>query len=423
MLTIKEINKIVRSKEPLLYENFFERFRLNLRYHFAERLNVPIAKPHWVYISLTNNCNYKCHMCGVIKQDQTTKLSTPKIKSLIDEVASWRSDQIITFTGGEVFLRPDFLDIAEYSVSKGVKTEVITNASLINDIKARRIVRSGLKSVNISLDGTKPEIHNQIRNRPNAFQLTVAGIKQLVKAKKKNGGVGPQISVWTTIQNWNVHNLSDITLFAKELGAEVHILHPVIINQCDMQQTDNSTKSPLWVPPEKWDVLEEQVGKLIEYERKNGFIAFIHDPKLFVTYFKGQHSRKAWKCNPFQFLNIGPDGKTQICGDSFGNVKETTIEESYHSERAAEQRDLMKKCRINCLQTCWARPESDNLNLIIKDFLDELNSKTRLSKKEKNVLLNMAVEELERYELLTKKLSSGFEKKDRIQEKKLVVLN
>ena len=244
-----------------------------------------------------------------------------------------------------------------------------------------------------------------------------------MKYKKDNNGIGPQIAVWTTIQKWNVHDLINITHFARDLGVDVHIFHPVIINQCNMQQTDNSTKSPLWVTPEQLPLLREQVAKLIEYEKKEKFIAFIHDPKLFVTYFEGRHSRKAWKCNPFQFLNIGPDGKTQVCGDSFGNIHETTISEAYFSEKAAEHRGLMKKCRLNCLQTCWSRLESDRLKEIIDTFLSDLDEKQRLTREEKIKIMDEGKKELARYERLILEISrsgnTAFESPKKMTEVKI----
>ncbi len=399
MKDINNLLNIIKSDDPLDYDNFFDRFRLNLRYHFAEKLNLPLAKPHWVYISLTNNCNYKCHMCGVIKQDQKTKLSSEKIKSLIDEIAKWKSDQIITFTGGEVFLRKDLFELIDYSIFKGVKTEIISNASLITEERAKKLIKSKLQSINISLDGSKADIHNKIRNNPRAFQLTTAGIKNLVRQKRLNKGKGPQLSIWTTIQKWNISDLMNITYYAKELGVDKHILHPIIINQCDMQRDANTKNNPLWPNDEDMLILENQVKEMIEFERKNGFIAFLHSPLLFLNYFKGDYSRRAWKCNPFQFLNIGPDGKTQICGDSFGNIKETTIKDAYFSEKAAEHRLLMRKCNLNCLQTCWARPEADSLKLIFSTFLENLENQ-KITKKEKEEFLRKAKEEIKRYEEL-----------------------
>jgi MoaA/NifB/PqqE/SkfB family radical SAM enzyme len=403
MIRIDELIKIVRPEDPLDYNTPFDKFRLNLRYHFAEKLNLPIAKPHWVYISLTNNCNYNCHMCGVIKQDRTTKLSTEKLKSLIDEIAGWKSDQVVTFTGGEIFLTKEIIPLIEYSISKNLKTEIISNASLITVERAKKLMSLGLQSINMSLDGSIPEIHNKIRNNTRAFELTTNGIKNLVKQKKLNNGKGPQLSVWTTIQKWNIPDLMDITYYAKKLGVDKHVFHPIIINQCDMQTEPDVTNNPLWPNQEDIKILKDQVKKMTEYEKKNGFIAFIHDPQLFVDYFNGRYSKKAWKCNPFQFLNIGPDGKTQICGDSFGNVNETNIVKAYSSEKAAEHRLLMKKCTLNCLQTCWARPESDNLSIIISSFLNDMD-KNHVSSVEKKTVLKKGIEEIKRYETLVHSL-------------------
>jgi len=39
----------------------------NLGFYFSEALRRPLAKPYWIFISLSHQCNFNCQMCGVKK--------------------------------------------------------------------------------------------------------------------------------------------------------------------------------------------------------------------------------------------------------------------------------------------------------------------------------------------------------------------
>ena len=64
------------------------------------------------------------------------------------------------------------------------------------------------------------------------------------------------------------------------------------------------------------------------------------------------------------------------------------------SPEAHQARASMKRCQKPCLQTCWAHPESDDLQKIVEDFLSKIGER-----KDKEQLLKSAKELLEQYEV------------------------
>ena len=74
-----------------------------------------------VYWICTQLCNLRCTYCY---QDATVRrpheLSTDEGKSLVDQTVAAGADTFI-FTGGEPFSRPDLLEIARYSKSRGFR--------------------------------------------------------------------------------------------------------------------------------------------------------------------------------------------------------------------------------------------------------------------------------------------------------------
>jgi len=378
--------------------NEFKKFELNLAFHFSDLLNKLLVYPANVYLSLTNRCNLNCKMCDVRKLSPPKKeLTTDEIKKILDEVKTWNGDQIILLTGGEPFIRKDIFDIIHYSVSLGLRTEVVTNGTLIDKKTAERIMDSGLNMIAVSLDSTKPTIHDEMRGIDGAFKGSVKGIKNLVEAKKKER-CGPLLEVWTTISNLNLEELYDIALFTKKLGVECLVYHPVIIGQTQMQKATN--EGPLWISESRIPLLEKIVKKVKKFSNLHPhYIGWLHDTSLFSKYFRKELTKSEWKCNPYMFICVTINGQLQICGDSFGDIRKKSITELLNSEEAFRVREKMKGCEKNCLQSCWARPEADNLSNVCNEFLKSIHS---FPKKERKMMIKKSLEILGKYEKMVK---------------------
>ena len=370
-------------------------FNLNLKYYFSEVLNKPLAKPYWIYISLSHQCNFNCQMCGVKKILRGQELDFTTLKKIFDEIASWKIDCVITLTGGEPFLRKDIFEIIGYSASLGLRTEVVTNGSQIADRGiAKKILASGLRNIAISLDGANSVTHDYIRGVEGAYQKALGALSYLCQ-EKKQAGCGPQISVWSTIMKENIEELSEIIFLAKGQGVECLVYHPVIVTQEDMQNTIKT--GHFWVTEAGLPELRRQIGKIIDYQKQSGLVVFLHDPCLWLDYFQGTLAKKTWKCNPFVFIDIGPDGYVRSCGPAFGNVKEMSLAECLNTADAGKARERMMRCQKPCLQTCWARPEADSLNAATDTFLSGLRGLADNAAEKKEVL-KYALESLVKYE-------------------------
>ncbi len=338
--------------------NCVKEFKRDLAYHFSEELNHPFSRPKWVYISLSHKCTYSCKMCGVVNILKGYELPGETVMRALDEIASWEWGSTVVLTGGEPFLRRDIFDIINRAVSAGVHTEAVSNGSLIDENMAGRIVSSGLKNIAVSLDGALPGTHDYFRGK-GAFDSALRAVRNLAAAKKKLGR-GPQISVWSTIMKENIPELSRMPALAVSAGAECFVMHPVIVAQDDMQNTSGS--APFWPGEKEIDILRGQIRALAAPEGGCGITAFLHDPFLWTEYFSGRLTRRHWKCNPFVFINIGPDGEIRSCGESFGNIKDAGITAALFTREASAAREKMKQCRKPCLQTCWAHPDADTIS-------------------------------------------------------------
>ena len=69
-----------------------------------------LDQPYKLTFALTSKCNYRCQTCNIWQKPPQDELSPSEIELLFKKAPnfSW-----IDLTGGEVFLRRDFVDIVE----------------------------------------------------------------------------------------------------------------------------------------------------------------------------------------------------------------------------------------------------------------------------------------------------------------------
>ena len=117
-----------------------------------ESLWIPKRHPHVGGIELTPYCNLRCVHCYLQDQEKSTLLSTEEVELIIDKIFD-AGVLFLYFTGGEIFTRPDFLDIYIYAKKKGFIVELLTNGTLINAEAIEVFNRYPPASISISVYG------------------------------------------------------------------------------------------------------------------------------------------------------------------------------------------------------------------------------------------------------------------------------
>lgn len=82
--------------------------------------------------NLGKRCNYNCSYCGNELHDNTSEhMSWDVFKNTIDKIKAGSDKKIkISFTGGEPFVNPNFVEMLEYARNNGVyRCSVTTNGS------------------------------------------------------------------------------------------------------------------------------------------------------------------------------------------------------------------------------------------------------------------------------------------------------
>src|SRR5262249_48806246 len=130
--------------------------------------NVP--RPSFCTYLVCNRCNARCGMCDSWKLPRGYELSPDEVALVFSKIGSLDA---VRLTGGEPFLRDDFLEVAEavMNASDPRTLHVTTNGSFPDRVEsfARRFSRPKRLHVMVSFDGLAAE-HDRNRGRVVSFE-------------------------------------------------------------------------------------------------------------------------------------------------------------------------------------------------------------------------------------------------------------
>jgi radical SAM protein with 4Fe4S-binding SPASM domain len=167
--TIREAAKIAHNQYPVTIAEVESSTRSLLtkinEFGFYEGATIPDDNKLAMHLYLTNACNLKCRHCykdaGVKKENE---LTLDEIKRIVDVFSSQGESQIV-LSGGEVLLRKDFFDIANYIKFKGHKVNVVTNGTMITNREIAEKLVASVDFLQISLDGASKETNDFYRGK------------------------------------------------------------------------------------------------------------------------------------------------------------------------------------------------------------------------------------------------------------------
>ena len=169
---------------------------------------------------LTEKCNLRCLHCYQTGLDQD-ELSPEEVKDTIEEILdtlnSWSTAYGLDFspsvniTGGEPLSRKDLFDVLTSFIDGGFDAFLLTNGTLIDNEKANRLARIGVKGVQVSIEGPE-DVHDAIRGK-GSYSASLKGIRSLVNA-------GLEVSINATLSRLNSEHLTGMVGLATRLGVK-----------------------------------------------------------------------------------------------------------------------------------------------------------------------------------------------------------
>ncbi|MCF6241440.1 MAG: radical SAM protein [Bacteroidales bacterium] len=178
----EEIENFVFAVKKYL-ENKLDEYSLNPAVK-KETFSLNFSKlPVLSELALTYKCNLTCRFCyagcncTVNPTGSSDELSINELKTIIDTIYKEARVPSISFTGGEPTLRKDaLLACTAHAKKLGMRVNLITNSTLINEQYAKDLKSAGLDSVQVSIEGVTEETHDKLVAHKGAYKKSLNAI-------------------------------------------------------------------------------------------------------------------------------------------------------------------------------------------------------------------------------------------------------
>lgn len=286
------------------------------------------AQKHILYsvmFELTYACNERCKHCYVDSQDSRPFLETKEILNIIDQIANINATNIL-FSGGDIFTRDDSVQIIEYATSKHLLVDVYTNGIALDDAMIFRLAKLHLRSVQCSVYGSNPIIHDGITGVDGSFVKTIDTLQKFSLC-------GIPVCMKVVLMKDNIADYENIITLSKKLGIPAQF-------STSIRPTMRGDTKPTELRIDKNDT--------------HHFIASQNYGKRRPSIKEINISEELICRSGFNSLTIDPFGDVYICaslGKSIGNVKEIPIANLWNnSKELLEWRSYRQKDLEDCAQ-------------------------------------------------------------------------
>ena len=203
----------------------------------------------------TNLCNLRCPLCvtgnGSMMRP-TGMMDFDTFKRLIEDLGD-RIMYIVLYQQGEPYLNRDFNKFVAYATQRRIYVTTSTNAHYFDERNAEAVVRSGLDTMIVSVDGVTQESYERYRVG-GSLDKVMQGIRNLVAAKRRLRSKTPYIYLQFIIMRHNEHELEQMAQLSRDLGCDRFLKKTV--------QVENLEEAIAWLPSadrhRRYDLTDEQ---------------------------------------------------------------------------------------------------------------------------------------------------------------------
>lgn len=166
---------------------------------------------------LTPLCNLDCKMCYIHLTDATVKAKMLSGKQWIAIMQQAIDKGMVNamLTGGEAMTHPDFWEIYEYLIRKGVLVRIKTNGLLLNEETIKRLIVMKPTCIDISLYGCNSESYLAVTGH-DVYETVIANIHA---AKAAGLAIRLMVTPSRYMQPW----VEDIMQLAKSLDVHTNV--------------------------------------------------------------------------------------------------------------------------------------------------------------------------------------------------------
>lgn len=219
----------------------------------------------------------------------------------------------VQFSGGEPLVREDFFLIAGELHEHDMLLSLESNGWLLNSKTIEELVKVGVMSVKVSLDGVRAETHDQLRGLKGSWERAVQGIKSLIDS-------GIKASVGFCPVRFNIQEIDSFVDFCVGIG---------------ISQINTGELAPQGRGYSNWEQIAPLKGQYDHFFATLDRKSEEYKREITLRYTRnimGELS-KQWGSPPAHLL-IAPSGKIRMSGllpFVFGNVRDSSMDALFQS--------------------------------------------------------------------------------------------
>lgn len=310
--------------------------------------------PFMVSYSITKKCNLKCKHCYSDSVDQAApdELSTEEAFRLMDDLSTWGIG-LLVIDGGEPLCREDLLEVVKYASSKGLRTTIGSNGTLITKAMAKDMLDAGVRAVAISVDGADAQTHDSFRGLNGAFKQALEGAEAC-----KRADLPFQFNM--VIRKDTLHQLDDMLRLAIDNGANAAEFFDLVA----IQRGRHECKEQVLSPDERKQAMEwlaqtqENCPFVIRVPACPMYPLLLKEKRIQPRHFPAEmlqripyYSRGCAAAMPMGYVMVQSNGEVNPCmllQVKMGNIREQSIVSIWENSPAVAElrnRELLKgKC-------------------------------------------------------------------------------
>jgi len=275
-------------------------------------------------------------MCDIWKDNKNLKqLTEHDVTDLLVSLKKFGTQQVV-MSGGEALLNANFFRLCEILKRENIKISLLTTGLSIKS-NADQLLK-WVDDLIVSLDGDE-QLHNAIRNIPNAFKKLKQGVEHI---KALNPAY--RITARTVIHQINFRHWQAIINAATQMGIDQVSFLPADVSShaFNRQMSWSEPKqNEILISEKQLPELQEIVTRVINLNKEgfsHGFIAEsakkIQDIYLYYAAFYKKNDFPYKKCNaPWVSTVIEADGSVRPCffHETIGNIRDTPLDQILNS--------------------------------------------------------------------------------------------
>lgn len=306
---LKELFLVLYGCKLIDFINVNDKIKAQIPTQKNDRAITVYGEKHKIILNtlfeLLYDCNLNCCHC-YIANVVPNPLSTHEVIDILKQLKE-QGGCSVTFSGGEIFLRSDIIDLFHATLDEGFILNFISNGTNLKEKHYRELEKVNFESIKFSLYAGRAELHEKITKVPGSFDKTVDAIRRMKE-------IGKSVTINAMILKYNADHIKELQQLSDELKCQLQLDYKLF------PKHDGS------LSPYDHGVTDEQLARLF----KEGVL-----PPVTESYCLAGFS----KCK------IGPDGQVYPCeglGYGFGTLRETNLQEIWHSEKAKKFRSMLK---------------------------------------------------------------------------------